>query len=117
MPLATLLNLPVTIVRRDDLGDEDERGNDLPTETLVETVGELQQQQRAEPADAGELSDTRWLLILPAGTDIRTGDGIVCDGQRYEMVGDPWHARNPRTQTASHVECTLRRTASPETAS
>ncbi len=118
MSLSQLLNRPMTLVRRSDSGDVDEFGNDIPDETLVAIVGELQQGgptgggARSEPADHGELSDTRWTLYLPAGTVINTGDAVICDGQMYELVGDPWDARNPRTQVVSHIEATLRRTAS-----
>lgn len=82
----------------------------MPTETLVTVLGELQQARRDEPAAAGELSDTRWVLFLPAGTDVATGDAVIADGQLYELVGDPWQARNPRTQQPSHIECSVRRT-------
>jgi hypothetical protein len=114
MPLEDLLNRPCTITRRSESGTIDDYGNDIPDEETVETVCELQQRTRltdGEPAGQGELSDTRWLLVLPAGTDIRTGDTVEVDGQVYEMFGDPWPARNPRTQEESHVECNLRRTA------
>lgn len=112
MSLTTLLNRPLTIVYRTHSTQTDVFGNTIPTETLVDTVGELQQAQRAE--HDGELSDTRWTLFLPADTQISTGDAIVCDGQIYELVGDPWDARNPRTQRQSHIEATLRRTASTD---
>lgn len=117
MSLSQLLNRPITITRRSPSGEKDEYGNDVPDETLVETVGELQQRQTQgndEPAGQGELSDTQWLLILPAGTAIRTGDSVTVDGEVYELVGDPWHVRNPRTRTESHVECAVRRTASTD---
>lgn len=112
MSLAALLNRPITIVRRTASGDTDTFGNDVPTETLIATVGELQQRQRLEPEAEGELSDAQWTLFLLPGTDIATGDAVVCDGRIYELVGDPWDARNPRTQILSHVECTLRRVTS-----
>lgn len=112
MSLASLLNRPITIVHRTTSGDTDAFGNDVPTETLISTTGELQQRQRKEAEDEGELSDAQWTLFLLPGTDIATGDAIVCDGQIYELVGDPWDARNPRTQIFSHIECTLRRVAS-----
>lgn len=115
--LSQLLSLPVTIKRRSDSGQDDDYGNEISGETVEETVGELQQQRalaNAEPADLGETSDTKWLLILPAGTDIRTGDAIVADGQLFEMFGDPWPARNPRTGIESHVEATVRRVAGAE---
>lgn len=112
MSLAALLNRPITVIRRSTSGSTDDFGNDQPTESLIQTVGELQQRRRDEPDAEGELSDTQWTLFLPAGTDIATGDAIVCDGLIYELVGDPWDVRNPRLQAQSHIECTLRRTTS-----
>lgn len=115
MTLTALLNRPVTLIARAASGDDDEYGNDKPDETLTATVCELQQRVRDEPdggqGAAGEISRTDWLLILPAGTPARTGDAAFIDGQIYELVGDPWIARNPRTQQVSHIECTVRRTA------
>lgn len=114
MSLASLLNRPMVVINRSDDGDTDEYGNAIPTETLVETVGELQQAQRTEPGDAGETSDSRWLLVLPAGTVVNTGDAVIVDGEVFEVVGAPWPARNPRTQITHHIEATLRRTAGDE---
>lgn len=115
MSLADLLNRPVTVLQR-STGDDvvDEYGNAIADTVTIETVGELQQCRRDEPAGAGELSVSDWLLVLPAATLIRTGDAVVVDGQVYELVGDPWIARNPRTQTVSHIECTVRRTAATD---
>lgn len=111
MSLASLLNRNLTIIRRTTSEDADDYGNEIPDEGAIETVGELQQRRRDEPAGEGELSVTDWLLILPAGTLLRTGDQAIVDGQEYEVVGDPWIARNPRTQAVSHIEATVRRTA------
>ena len=111
MPLAQLLNRPCTITRRSQSAETDEYGNAVPTEDVAATVCELQQRQRDESADQGEVSDTEWLLVLPAGTAIRTGDSVSIDGEDFELVGDPWSARNPRTGLESHIEATLRRTA------
>lgn len=113
MALSQLLNLPVTILRRSG-GTDDGYGNLVPGEDDVGTVGELQQVRREEAGGAGELSDTEWLLILPPDAEINTGDAISIEGRHYELIGDPWVARNPRTQAISHVECTLRRTAGAE---
>lgn len=101
----------MTILGR-SAGSDDGYGNLVPTITEVETVGELQQVRREE----GEVSDTHWLLILPADSEIDTGDAVSIEGRTYELIGDPWFARNPRTQLLSHVECTLRRTAGSEDA-
>lgn len=112
--LADLLNRAVTIINRSDGSETDGYGNAVPDEFLVETVGELQQQQRSEPVAEGELSDSRWLLVLPAGTLIGTGDAAIVDGEVYEVVGAPWPMRNPRTGAPHHIEATVRRTAGDE---
>lgn len=109
--LSDLLTLPITIVRISLTGDEDIYGDSIPTESTLEIFGELQQRQRAEPPGEGELSASEWLLVLPAGTDIDTNDAVIADGQRFEVTGAPWPARNPRTGAESHIEATLRRVA------
>lgn len=115
MALSTLINRPATILRRTyDEGVTDDYGNAIGTDEAIETVCEIQQRARTEPAGAGELSVTEWLAIFPAGVDLRTGDAVVVDGAVYELIGDPWAARNPRTQAESHIEATLRRTAGDE---
>lgn len=114
MTLSALMNLPVTIVTRTATDELDEFGNERQADASVVTVGELQQLRRDEPDDQGELSDAYWALFLPAGTMITTGDVVLAGGQQFEVVGDPWRARNPRTQVASHIECTLRRAAGDE---
>ncbi len=112
MSLATLLNRSMTIIRRTDSGDVNTYGDTVYDETLIDVVGELQQIRRDEPGAEGETSDTRWNVYLPAGTTLTTAD-IVLDGEdEYEVIGQPWSARNPRTQAVSHVEATVRRTAS-----
>jgi hypothetical protein len=111
MTLAALLNRPCTIIRRVFEGDLDDYGNEIPTEITVAAVCELQQRQRSEDTDRGEVSATSWLLVLPAGTEIGSGDSIVIDGEVYELDGDPWEARNPRTRQPSHIEATVVRTA------
>lgn len=114
MPLSTLLNRPCTLLLRETTGTINDDGIEEHDAERYDTVCELQQQQRREPTDQGELSDTTWLLILPAGTMIDTGDAVEIDGELYELVGAPWRVRNPRTTSESHVECTLRRTAGAE---
>lgn len=115
MPISTLLTRQCTITRRSASATLiDESGDAVITTSTVTTVCELQQSPRhadAEPATQGEFSDTQWLLVLPAGTVIDTGDKVTVGGQAFEMYGAPWPARNPRTGVESHVECTVRRTA------
>jgi hypothetical protein len=111
--LTQLLNRKAWLVRRSDSGAEDEYGNQTPTETTTEIVCEVQQRSRDEASDT-DVSDTQWLGIFPAGTELDSGDAIVVEGLgEFELDGAPWPARNPRTQAESHVEATLRRTAGP----
>jgi hypothetical protein len=109
--IARLLSRRCTITRRSDSGTVNDYGDAVATETTVETLCELQQQRRTEPDQQGELSDTMWLLVLPAGTQVDTGDVVTVDGQAFELVGDPWPVRRPLTGRGSHVEATLRRTS------
>ena len=110
MAVTDLMTRAVTIVREYESGEADDYGNMVPARTLVQTVGELQQRGRDEPGDQGEMSRTDWLLFLPAETVIDTADRVIVDGAGFEVVGDPWHVRNPRLAALSHVEATLRRT-------
>lgn len=114
MTLATLINRPCAIIRRTNTGTTDDLGNEIPSEAAVETVCEIQQRSRDEQDDQGELSETVWNVFLPAGTVIHNGDAIVVDGAEYELVGEPWAARNPRTQAESHLELTVKRTRGDE---
>lgn len=111
MTIAQLINRPCTITR--GVTSDDDFGLDAPPSAgaTVSTVCELQQQQRAEDASQGEVSRTEWIGFFPPGEIINPADTIAVDGLKFEVIGAPWIARNPRTQTDSHVEATLRRTA------
>lgn len=110
MTLEKLINLPCTIIRRSDSAEEDDYGNALAGAEEVDTVCEIQQKMRDENAE-GEPASADWLGIFPAGTTIDSDDAVEVDGiGRFEVIGAPWSARNPRKQTVSHIEATLRRT-------
>lgn len=113
--LSQLLNRPCIIVRTLETGTTDDYGNLVPDEDAIDTVCELQQQGRSEPTD--DLSVTNWLLILPPGTRLRTDDYVIVDSERYELVGDPWVVRSPRTQQEAHVEATVKRAGTEEVGS
>lgn len=112
MTLTTLINRPCTITHRTWDGAADRYGSKLPVETDVVTVCELQQRQRNERDDAGETIDSSWLLVLLPETVIAAGDtvSVVGDGE-FEVHGEPWVSRNPRTQIVSHIEATVKRAA------
>lgn len=112
--LDALLTRLVTIHRRTVGETTDEYGNAVSDTTTIVAYGELQQRTRRENPD--EMSDTTWLLVLPVGTDIDTNDSVVVADMpggpsSFELVGEPWPVRNPRTGAESHIEATLRRTA------
>jgi hypothetical protein len=111
--LSRLISRPCLLVKRSASGDEDEYGNEIPSEELVETVCELQQATRAEPAAAGELSQTLWDFFFPTGTDCDTGDAVVVGANEYELVGEPWEA-NTGSRSVWHVEATARLVAGAE---
>lgn len=113
MSLIMLLNRPCTLIHRSASGDLDDFGNDILTETTEATVYELQQTQRTEPPLDNELGVSTFLAVFPPGTTISVDMAVVdgIDGHEYEVIGEPWIARNPRTHNASHVEATVRRSA------
>lgn len=107
--LADLMNRTCSVVRRYPSGTEDDYGNEIPGETTTVTVCEFQQRQRSE--DEEVVSEEQWLVILPAATNIDTADVLIVDEVEYELVGQPWPARNPRTKEVSHIEATVVRTS------
>jgi hypothetical protein len=109
--LAKLLNTPCSILHRLPSEEVDGYGNKIPTEMATKTVCELQQAQAFQSESEDQVSDTRWTLILPAGTEISAADTVTINGEDYEVLADPWPARNPRTQTVSHIEAKVCRTA------
>lgn len=60
------------------------------------------------------MSATGWRLFFLPDVDVHTGDAIVVDGHTYELTGEPWEARNPLTQTVSHIEASVERVAGTE---
>lgn len=112
--IASLINRSCTIVVSQATGEEDDFSNEKAPQSQVATVCEIQQRQRDEDDDQGELSDADWnAFFLPADEDsLSTASQLwVADEGTFEFVGAPWAVRDPETSTVSHVEATLRRTA------
>lgn len=107
--IESLMNRTVELVARGEADDFDNRQTVTSTTT---TRGALQQRRADEPGDQGELSDTGWILFLPAGTVLDGSDVVQIDGAEYELVGDPWHVIDEATGREHHVEAALRQTAS-----
>lgn len=117
MPITTLLNRVCTLVYRTEDGTPDAFGNPTIDIVSLQSVCELQQRQRDDRTVAGEVTTTSWAVYLPAATDLDDLAAVIVDGYVYELDGPPWAARNPRTQTVSHVEATAVRAAGSETPS
>lgn len=113
MPPSTMvLNRPCVIVRRVESDDEFYAGH---SEDLADTVCELQQTSRDEPAAEGELSRTTWTVFFPADApSFSSGDVMLVEDEEYQLQGAAWRARNPRTREVSHIEATAIRTVGPE---
>lgn len=108
--IETLINRPCVITRGSDAPPDDFGLEDPPEPgEEVETVCELQQRNRSEPGEDGEVSSSDWVLFLRADEVLGTADTVEVDGESYEVVGEPWRARNPLTRQFSHVEATVRR--------
>lgn len=102
------LTRPCTINSMAENGTND-YGDAEYTATEVETVCELQQRAAAENAE--DVSDTLWDLFLPGGTELSNIDSISIDGAGdFEVLGDPWGARDPELGSEHHVEVIVRQT-------
>lgn len=108
--ISNLLTRPATLHRTTTGGTVDEYGNAVEVTEDVAVLCELQQRRRDEPDAQGELSVTDWVLFLPAGTEVSTADTVTVEPiGDFEIVGDSWPVRNPRTQQDSHVEASVKR--------
>lgn len=107
-----LINRPCVLRRRLPGSTIDRDGNEVPQIVEVATVCEVQQRQRRENVE--EIGDARWLAFFLATEEVGSGDELVVDGLTYQVEGDSWRARNPRTGEFTHVEATLRRVAGAE---
>lgn len=120
MPITSLLTRPCTITHRSKGTEKDRYGNEVMTETEVATVCEIQQSRRSlsgrtsEPQHEGDMTDTEWMGTFLVGTELGSADTVTSEGESFEVVGEPWRARNPRTGSLSHIEAPLRRTAGAE---
>lgn len=103
-----LINRNCTLLIRAD-EEVDDFSSQQPDYTELETVCELQQRSREEPAAEGELSRTDWDVFLLPGFMVHAGDRMLVDGELYEFIGDAWEARSPVRGQLGHIEATARR--------
>jgi hypothetical protein len=106
VPVDALLTTPCTILRA--VGEADDYDQTPGTPTQVVTRCELQQATSVE-SEEGAIQVSAWQAFFPAGTELTGGDAILVDGATYELLGDPWAVRHPRTGHVSHVQAAVRR--------
>ena len=102
-----LLTRTATMLRRDavDPLDPDAELASVPAGT---TLCELQQVNE-DDANDGRTQVSSWRVWLPADVELAGTDALEVDGELFELEGDPWPVRNPRTSVVSHVEARARR--------
>lgn len=114
MSIARLINRPCTIRREVEGDTKDELGNATTDAVAVETKCELQQASGFRSEREGEVSETRWVIFLLPGEEVGSGDSIDVEGDGvFEVFGEPWKVRNPRTGACSHIEVAVERTVAP----
>jgi hypothetical protein len=114
MTLAQMMNRPCILVKR-IAGEKDELGDEVTEPVEIETVCDLQQQGGFHSESDDEVSDTRWVLYLPADLEVGVGDAVRVEGDgEFEIYGEAWRVRNSRTRAYSHIEAAVRRTIAPD---
>lgn len=106
MTVTRLMTRPCTLTLRYASAEVNRYGDTITDEAIVETLCELQQQNRS--SDENVAAD-EWRLYLPAATVPQDGDTADVDGMTFEVIGEPWQVRSPVTNRVSHVEATVRR--------
>lgn len=108
MSVAALMNQVCTITSRATGATVDRYGNPAVTETTSATTCYAEQTRRTEDTTNTDQQAQDWLVVLPAGTAVDGHDVITIGSLVLEVVGPPWPARNPRTQSVSHIEVSAR---------
>lgn len=106
MNVARLLRLDcvVTHVTVDE-DDRDEMGNPTEVTTTTTYKGWYWQTTTDERTGNAEVvTDEHTLALeLAAAGNVDAGDRVEIDGLTWEIDGEPWQARNPRTLALEYV--------------
>lgn len=109
------MTLPATITPRVPDGHDETNDVILADGPPIKLAGGrgngvwIEQSLRDESRDANNVRSESWRLFAPASVALDAGAKVEVDGVEYEVDGPPWRATNPRQQTVSHIEATLRR--------
>lgn len=112
MSVLALMNVSCRILSRTaDYGTTDDYGNPTFEVVPVAVSGcEIQQSASSEDHD-DDVQTSVFRVFLPPDVPVRGWDAIELTetGERFELDGDAWMVRNPRTGLLSHVEGIVRR--------
>jgi len=108
--VARLLRIDCTVTHVTvDEDDRDEMGN--PTEVTTTTTYKgwhWQSTSREETGNAETVQDEHNLALeLAAAGNVDAGDRVEIDGITWEIDGEPWQARNPRTLRLEYVQAKI----------
>lgn len=91
------------------VGQANKYGTERRTVTdQVQVRGLIQQVRATEVTVDREVYTSEHRAFLPADTVIGAWDRIVCDGQTYEVIGQPHIEYNPRAGRTIFIEANLR---------
>lgn len=124
MRAARLLRQPVVLEHVDQDGDPDDMGDPEETKTWTLFRGYAWWDGASESTANEHISDGRWRFALePSAADqVAAGDRLIVDGELddegnlvpdvgtvFEVYGEVWTAKNPRTLRVEYVHGALRR--------
>lgn len=130
MSLPALLNQPCTFTIPTASGEADRAGVPADDVATVTGFGYFEQKQATDQTGVQSSDEQRWLaMVLPTGTtgDDTSGDVVdlaeVLNARAtvepeglgvFQLVGEPWPVRNPRTRQVAHLEFEMRKVTSGE---
>lgn len=125
MDPSRLLRTPILVERVTQTGPPDEMGDPTEESTWLRFLGYVWQASSTETGSNGVIVTDQYQIALVRSANglIHAGDRIVASGElddlgvpvpdvgeTYEVDGEPWPARNPRTQLIEYVQGRLVRT-------
>lgn len=106
--IARLFTQPVVLHRREP-GPPDAYGDPTWVDFTEDALCYAEQASASEPGDPNYQAD-EWRFVFDESVGLDGVDAIDKDGSRFEVIGPPWPAYNPRTRTVHHVELRARAT-------
>lgn len=104
-----LMVRPCTITRNARTGSEDAYGMPLVVGTSqAATVCYVEQEDASEVTGGREAEVQTFRGYFPAGTEFDGTDVVTVGTSTFEVIGPPWDAHDPFSDTFDHVEVSMR---------